>query len=74
MAILVNDLNEDHDIYTFIRKVHEAYEMMVGVFPTLFKVGISHALYQAEKVKGVNLLLEWAQYIVNLMYEEIERK
>ena len=32
MAILVNDLNEDHDLYTFIRKVHEAYELMVSVF------------------------------------------
>ena len=29
MAILVNDLNEDHDLYTFIRKVREAYETMV---------------------------------------------
>jgi hypothetical protein len=32
MAILVDDLNEDHDLYTFIRKVHEAYEMMVSIF------------------------------------------
>lgn len=38
MAILVNNLNENHDLYTFIRMVHEAYEMMVSVFFTLFKV------------------------------------
>lgn len=30
MAILVNDLNEDHDLYSFIRKVREGYEMMVS--------------------------------------------
>jgi hypothetical protein len=49
MAILVNNLNEDHDLYTFIRKLHEAYEIMVSIF-LLFKACISHALYQAEKV------------------------
>lgn len=49
MAILVNNLNEDHDLYTFIRKVHEAYETMVSIF-LLFNVCVSHALYQAEKV------------------------
>ena len=37
MAILVNNLNEDHDLYTFIRKVREAYETMVSIF-LLFKV------------------------------------
>jgi Chromosome segregation protein Spc25 len=50
MAILVNNLNEDHDLYTFVRKAHEAYEMMVSVF-LQFKVCISQALHQDEKVK-----------------------
>jgi chromosome segregation protein Spc25 len=45
MAILVNNLNEDHDLYTFIRKVHEDYEMMVSKFFTSFNVFISHALF-----------------------------
>ena len=36
MAILVNNLNEDHDLYAFIRKVHEAYEMMVSIFKSVF--------------------------------------
>ena len=48
MAILVNNLNEDHDLYTFIRKAHEAYEIMVSIF-FLLKVCISHPLCQAEK-------------------------
>jgi len=30
MAILVNNLNEDHDFYTFICKVHRSYEMMLS--------------------------------------------
>ena len=73
MAILVNNLNEDQDLYTFIRKVHEAYEIMVSLF-LLFDVCISHshALSQAEKVIGIKLVTA-DSVILNVCHYDVPR-
>jgi Chromosome segregation protein Spc25 len=57
MTILVNNLNEDHDLYTFIRKVHWNYEIMVCIF-FILKVCISHVTL----VENLETLL-WLEYL-----------